>query len=351
MSSQVFISYPSQSKDVLALLKSYLQANGVNSIWIDKDKIQAGDNISERIKAGVRESACCILLLNKYSLDSAWCMAEVGAFWGANKSIIVYPIEPRCEVPAYLAGISIANNPEDVVKACINIPLLPLDRFLPESFRLSNLTHAFRIPVEDHRREERVKELVANECSKSGQRKFRLLASSGYNYLHPNGKVWQMGLDEAITELKAEFQMVLASPFSQFAITRAIANRVEHNQWEDKAILSRLEELDGYDNVIIRVTEHSVNCSLFFTSDAVFYDPYLWALPKPHGRTENNFWVFEFRKAERKDYDCYSLLEKHFNFLATESTPLKDFLGEGRKRYEDLAQELRRKIRELTKKV
>jgi hypothetical protein len=96
----------------------------------------------------------------------------------------------------------------------------------------------------------------------------------------------------------------------------------------------------------MRVTEHPVNCSLFFTSDAVFYDPYLWGLPNPSGRTENNFWVFEFRRSEHKKYDCYPLLEKHFEFLELESLPLKDFMGADRKRYEQLNQEFLRKLRE-----
>lgn len=346
MSNQVFISYPSQSKGVLVLLENCLKSNGVSSIWIDENQILASENISERLKAGVRESDCCIFLLNEYSLKSAWCMAEVGSFWGANKPIIVFPLDPRCEVPHFLAGIKLANSVEEVVKACKNPPPTQPASFLSESFHLNNLTQAFRAPIEDRRREERVKQLIADECSRTDQRRFYLLASSGYNYLHPNGKVWRAGLGDAITKLKAEFQVILESPFSQFAITRALANGVSHHHWEEKVFLPELEKLNEHDNVTIAVTEHPMNCSLFFTSAAVLYDPYLWALPKPDGRTENNFWVFEFRNVESNDYyDCYNLLKMHFDFLATESTSLKDFLGENSKRYDDFTQEFHRKIK------
>ena len=216
-----------------------------------------------------------------------------------------------------------------------------------QSLSRSKLTNAFRIPVEDSHREERVAELVAEERSRSGERTFRLLASSGYNYLHHLGKVWRAGLGEAITQSEAELQVVLASTSSAFAIARALANGVEYDQWKDKVTPRRLEEVDGYDNVTIRVTEHPILCSLFFTSEAVFFDPYLLAKPKTSERTENNFLVLEFRRADDKRYDCYSILKMHFDFYWRESVSLKDFIGEGRKRYNRLSQEFSRKIREL----
>ena len=64
----------------------------------------------------------------------------------------------------------------------------------------------------------------------------------------------------------------------------------------------------------------------FLTSQAVYYDPYLWALTYHGGRTENKFWVFEFDKVSDVDLDCYSLLEKHFEFLLRNSIPLEEFL-------------------------
>jgi len=119
---------------------------------------------------------------------------------------------------------------------------------------------------------------------------------------------------------------VLESPFSDFALTRALANGVHHHHWQEKGPPEILVDLLQYPNVTIRVTDRAVLCSLFLTSQAVYYDPYLWALPFPGARIENNFWVLEFTKVKDSDRDCYALLEKHFDFLRSHSVPLEEVL-------------------------
>jgi hypothetical protein len=208
------------------------------------------------------------------------------------------------------------------------------------------MTAAFRIPVKDHEREIRIKELVEGELA-SNKPQFRLLASSGYNYLHPYGNVWRAGLGDAITNGKAEIEVVLQSPFSLFAITRALANDVEHDHWEERGMAPHLRDLAKMENVKILVTGHPVNCSLSFTSKAVFYDPYLWGRPHPADRIENNFWVFEFENKSEPGYDCYNLLKLHFDFLAKESVSLQEILGEDIARYRRLQRRFRQKVREI----
>ncbi len=88
-----------------------------------------------------------------------------------------------------------------------------------------------------------------------------------------------------------------------------------------------LQAFAGYRSVEVRVTEQPVNCSLFFTSTRVLYDPYLWSLMREGGRVENNFWVLEFEKRENPDFDCYEVLERHWRFLWTHSTSLAAWLG------------------------
>ena len=205
-----------------------------------------------------------------------------------------------------------------------------LDSDLANTLDKSGLRSAFRIKVENPARDIRVKELVAEECTRQENARFHLLASSGNNYLNVAGKVWDAGLGEAIVERNATLTVILESPFSPFSKTRALANRFTHHNWQEKISIDRLKGLATHDNVTVRVTEHPVNCSLFFTNKAVFYDPYLWAKPKEHSRTENNFWVFEFMRMSNPDYDyeCYQLLARHFNFLLSTSVDLIGFLDE-----------------------
>lgn len=189
----------------------------------------------------------------------------------------------------------------------------------------SGLVHAFRIPSDNAIRLRRICELIEEE--RKGSRKLRLAAISGFSYLSPNGPVWtSAGLGKLIVEKVVDIVVVLESPFSQFALTRALANDIEMHHWQDKQDPYHLISLLQYPNVSIRVTNMAMNCSLFLTSQAIYYDPYLWALPHSSERCENKFWVLEFAKVNDRDRDCYSLLEKHFEFLFLYSVPLEEIL-------------------------
>lgn len=205
-----------------------------------------------------------------------------------------------------------------------------LDRDSIQQLDYSGLTRAFRIPGDNGIRLERVCHLIKEEVAK-GNGTIRLTASSGYSYLNPNGPVWKSaGIGELIDRGKIQhLEVILESPFTAFAETRATANNVAHHQWEEKQVITHLVELLKYPNVDLRVTSESITCSLFFTSKAVYYDPYLWSLPATLGRTENNFWVFEFDKVTdptHADMDCYGLLEGHFEFLQKNSISLERLL-------------------------
>jgi hypothetical protein len=323
--NKVFISYPAKSKGVLPLLEHYLQSNGIESFWDDAQEVDVGDKLSDKIREGVAGAACCILLLNEHTLSSVWCMAEAGAFWGANKPVLVYRLNPDCEIPHYLGDVKYAQTWAEIVDACKKILARQTpgaDRDLPEWLRGKGLVRLFRIPDENEERLNRVKELL-NEGKDRG---LRLLASSGFSYLHPEGIVWKEGLKEVISG-GLPFSVVLASPFSSFAETRALANWVTHNQWQEKGLDAALKAF-RHTNVTIRVTEHPVECSLFLAGDSVHYDPYVWGRTEANDRTENRFWVLEFRKTGARFRDPYILLEKHFEFLWKQSTPLREFVGD-----------------------
>lgn len=368
MSESVFISYPSESFAQVELLADFLQKNGVDAIWIDRKTISAGENIGDKIRDGIRASFCCVFVLNKYSCDAAWCIAEVGAFWGADKPIIVHRgIEPRCDPPDYLRDICYAEDHHAVLDGIETarsrpetIPIDEADVFPGDptlrAFQRAGLKHAFRITDMDSQRENRVRELVKEEC-KLENPAFRLAASSGFNYIHAQGKVWELGLGDAVMSGKAKFDVVLASPFSVFAVTRALANDVIYEHWEQRGIPAELRKFTDQDNVSISVTGFPVNCSLFFTSSSVFYDPYLWGHPARR-RTENNFWVFEFENRGDPKYACYELLEKHFSFLkgeresgadmqAVKPIPIAEFMGENNERYERLRRTFQAKIQRI----
>jgi hypothetical protein len=329
MGRKVFLSYPHQSRREAEELFNHLRRADLEA-WIDHRDMSPGGLIDQGLRRAVSDSSCCVLVLDRHTEGSPWCMLEVGAFWGRDKPIVVYRTDPALPPPAFLAGFHVAKNPSEVIEA-IRAALVEPPRSMWATLDRCGVASAYRIPQQNPARQIRIAELVREE----GQRQtpaFRLLASSGYNYLHPHGNVWTAGLGGLIVK-GARLKVVLQSPRSPAAMARARANNLPHDQWKDRGMEGALHELLNWPNVSVHVTEQPVNCSLFFTSAAVLYDPYLWGRPAG-GRTENNFWWFELRQdpdaPEDETWRCHKILEKHFEFLLAQSEPLAAFLARER---------------------
>jgi hypothetical protein len=267
------------------------------------------------------------------------------------------PIVFQLPARGFKVHVTIREPEQSSLDNAIRKPLPPTPGSEPliEILKRCGVENAFRIKKQNPERLHRVMELIQEECGRNPPH-FRLAASSGQSYLHPSGAVWgDAGLGDAVLELGARVEVVLESPFSDFAECRALANEVTKHHWHTKVDLSGLQRLvkDRTQQLSIRVTEIPVNCSLFFTSSSVFYDPYLWARPSAAHQTENNFWVFEFRKTLETGYDCYDILEKHFVFLQQNSIPLSEFLSlrPSFERRGELFEERIRKVIERWKKV
>jgi hypothetical protein len=208
------------------------------------------------------------------------------------------------------------------------------------------LSELFRIKAEDHLRELAGKAILTAELNDADPC-FRLVASSGFNYLHVSGKMWNSGLGDALMSDKATISCVLQSPDSDFAVARALANGVKDHHWALKPGLSSLKMLHERKNVEIRVTRHPINCSLFFTKQTALYDPYLWGKLKAGDATENNFWVFRFERmgGEGKEAGCYQLLQSHFEFLLSNSVPFAEVMRSWAK----VERNFKRKLQQFSK--
>ncbi len=123
---KIFISYPSQSIDKMRELAEYLGKKSFNRVWRDDEHIEGGQIISDQLEIGLQKSDCCVLVLSKHTEKSAWCMQEIGAFWGAGKPIIVYRTDPSVDAPALFAGRKLANSLDQVVELLKHVPLRPL---------------------------------------------------------------------------------------------------------------------------------------------------------------------------------------------------------------------------------
>lgn len=57
--------------------------------WNPAD-VKAGRSLRDQLRQAVEQCSLCIFVATHRALESSWCGAELGAFWGAGKPIIVY---------------------------------------------------------------------------------------------------------------------------------------------------------------------------------------------------------------------------------------------------------------------
>src|SRR5215510_9580235 len=70
-------------------------------------EIKPGASLREQLRAAVERCDVCIFVATRDSIESSWCGAELGAFWGAGKPVIVYLAEASLaedELPPIVQG-------------------------------------------------------------------------------------------------------------------------------------------------------------------------------------------------------------------------------------------------------
>lgn len=53
-------------------------------------EVKPGSSLRDQLRQAVEQCSLCIFVATHRSLESSWCGAELGAFWGAGKPVIVY---------------------------------------------------------------------------------------------------------------------------------------------------------------------------------------------------------------------------------------------------------------------
>lgn len=103
--TKVFISHSAKDKTFVRLLSDRLTQDGVQT-WLDEKKIAPGDNIVERINAGIKNTDFFIVVLSKSSVNSKWVNFELSATRlneiSKNQNIIIPILIEDCEIPSFL---------------------------------------------------------------------------------------------------------------------------------------------------------------------------------------------------------------------------------------------------------
>ena len=113
-----FISYSFKDEAKFDDLCFTLETHNI-AFW-NTDEIAAGQVLGDKLREAVSKCAVCVFLATKNSLNSGWCLAEVGAFWGAGKPVVVYLQDSElgeADLPKQLQRDKWTAKVSDVIKA------------------------------------------------------------------------------------------------------------------------------------------------------------------------------------------------------------------------------------------
>ena len=89
----VFISHSHDDKAAYSTL--CLALDGQNIPRWDVSEMSLGAPLADQLRKAIDECEACIFVATRRSLDSRWCLAELGAFWGAGKLVVIYVADPE----------------------------------------------------------------------------------------------------------------------------------------------------------------------------------------------------------------------------------------------------------------
>ena len=65
-----------------------------NVVYWNPAEVKPGSSLRDQLRRAVEDCNVCIFIATRQALESSWCGAELGAFWGSGKPVIVYLAEP-----------------------------------------------------------------------------------------------------------------------------------------------------------------------------------------------------------------------------------------------------------------
>lgn len=114
----VFISHSLENKAEFDNIADALEQKGIE-YW-KPGSLKAGSLLSDQLRQSILEAELCVFVATRQSLASSWCGAELGAFWGAGKPVVIYVAEASIsedEMPRQFKGHLVERRIARVVEA------------------------------------------------------------------------------------------------------------------------------------------------------------------------------------------------------------------------------------------
>lgn len=121
---KVFISHYHKDKGLYSILRKALSDNGI-TLW-DESSLRPGQPLADQLRAAIEQCDICIFLATTNSLRSQWCLTELGAFWSASKTVMIYSTDAtidKSRLPPQFEGNKLTSDVEHLITAIRQAPL------------------------------------------------------------------------------------------------------------------------------------------------------------------------------------------------------------------------------------
>lgn len=115
----IFISHSFADKDQFDNIADALEAGDV-PYW-KPSQIVAGAALSDQLREAISRSQACIFIATTNSVNSPWCNAELGPFWGAGKRVFIFVADTSLEpdmLPKQFHGHYLEKRITKLVQTC-----------------------------------------------------------------------------------------------------------------------------------------------------------------------------------------------------------------------------------------
>ena len=114
----VFISHSFKDEAIYSTLCLALDSAGIKR-W-DPASMSAGDPLAGQLYEAISKCEVCVSIATRRSIESPWCLAELGAFWGAGKKVVLFLVDPDLTdamLPPQFKGNLRANTAQELINA------------------------------------------------------------------------------------------------------------------------------------------------------------------------------------------------------------------------------------------
>jgi hypothetical protein len=128
----IFVSHSQQDEAAYSNLCRALEKSV--ELW-DPKTMAVGQSLADQLREAIKTCDACVFLATKRSLESQWCLAELGAFWGAGKQVIIFHADPAiaaAELPAQFRELVWTSEADRVLDSVKDVSAKVPDGLTPD---------------------------------------------------------------------------------------------------------------------------------------------------------------------------------------------------------------------------